>query len=214
MELLFNRPALAGLPTQYVGQVRLQGKQIAQLQRDSYRAFPTITVINTADVMNLVQGVVDRVAIVIRFIAAFSILAGAIILASTVAGTRQRRVRETAVLKTLGAKRLRLIGIFTVEFLVLGGVAGAMGGGLATIFSRLLMTRLLDTEFHFAWMPMLATTGMTALLAVASGWIASARHHCPTAARSTTRRVGAGARRARQPGAPRAPAARRRAKVP
>lgn len=173
MDILFNPVALEGLPVQYLGLVRLSGKQIVAFQRKVYQAYPTVTVINTADVMLLVQHVVDQVSLVVRFIAGFAILAGAVILASTVAGTRFRRVRETAVLKTLGAKRLTLAGIFSVEFLILGLVAGAMGSALATAFTRVLMTRLLDAEFHVEWMPVLLTTAMTALLAVAAGWLAS-----------------------------------------
>ncbi len=175
VDILFNRPALAGLPVQYVGLLRLPGKQIAALQKLAYQQFPTVTVINTADLMNLVQEVVDQIALVIRFIAGFSILAGAIILASTVAGTRFRRIRETAVLKTLGAKRLRLAGIFSVEFLILGLVSGALGSVLATLFSRLLLSRLLDAEFHVEWPPLAITTALAALLAVGAGWLASLR---------------------------------------
>jgi putative ABC transport system permease protein len=173
MDVLFNQVALEGLPVQYLGLVRLTGKQIAAFQRKVYQTYPTVTVINTADVMLLVQQVVDQVSLVVRFIAGFAILAGAVILASTVAGTRFRRVRETAVLKTLGAKRFTLAGIFSVEFLILGLVAGAMGSALATAFTRVLMTKLLDAEFHVEWAPVLLTTAMTALLAVAAGWIAS-----------------------------------------
>jgi putative ABC transport system permease protein len=175
MDVLFNPVALKGLPVQYLGLVRLSGKQIGEFQRKVYQAYPTVTVINTADVMLLVQQVVDQVSVVVRFIAGFAILAGAVILASTVAGTRFRRVRETAVLKTLGAKRLTLAGIFSVEFLILGLVAGAMGSALATVFTRVLMTRLLDAEFRVEWMPVLLTTAMTALLAVAAGWLASVK---------------------------------------
>ena len=173
MEVLFNPTALEGLPVQYLGLVRLTGKQIGMFQKKVYEAYPTVTVINTADVMILVQQVVDQVSLVVRFIAGFAILAGAIILASTVAGTRFRRVRETAVLKTLGAKRFTLAGIFSVEFLIVGLVAGGIGSALATAFTRVLMTRLLDAEFRVEWAPVLLTTGMTALLAVAAGWLAS-----------------------------------------
>jgi len=112
---------------------------------------------------------------VVRFISAFAILAGAIILASTVAGTRLRRTRESAVFKTLGARRGLLISIFSVEFAILGLVAGLMGAGLATTFSRLLLLRFLDAKWSFALVPNLTTIALTTLLAVAAGWIASIR---------------------------------------
>ena len=149
--------------------------RVAVLQREAFQRFPSVTVINVADVLNTVQEVVDQVALVVRFISAFAILAGAIILASTVAGTRLRRTREAAVLKTLGARRRRLVAIFSVEFAILGGVAGLMGGALATAFSRLLLTRLLDAKFQLELLPNLATVLLTMGLALATGWLASLR---------------------------------------
>ena len=174
-EFLFNRAALQGLPTQWLGTVRLPPASIAVFQSEAYRRFPSITVINVAEVINIVQEVVDQVSLVVRFISAFAILAGAIILASTVAGTRLRRTRESAVLKTLGARRRLLISIFSVEFAILGLVAGLMGAGLATTFSRLLLLRFLDARWSFEWGPNLATIALTTLLAVAAGWLASIR---------------------------------------
>jgi len=174
-DFIFDRAALAGFPAQWFGTVRMPPKSVPAFQREAFRRFPTVTVINVADVLEIAQGVVDQVALVVRFISLFAILAGAIILASTVAGTRLRRAREAAVLKTLGARRATLVAIFSVEFAILGGVAGLMGGGLATVFSRLLLTRLLDASFNFEFLPNLAAILLTMSLAVAAGWLASLR---------------------------------------
>jgi putative ABC transport system permease protein len=174
-DFFFNKAALAGLPAQWYGTLRLPPEKVAVFQRDSYKRFPTVTVINAADVVGIVQEVVDQVALVIRFISAFAILAGAIILASTVAGTRLRRTRESAVLKTIGARRATLVSIFSVEFAILGAVAGLMGGALATVFSRTLMTRFLDAKFNPELLPNLVTIVLTTALAVAAGWLASLR---------------------------------------
>lgn len=146
-----------------------------QFQREAYAKFPTVSVVNAADVLAIVQEVVDQVSMLVRFIAAFAIAAGVIILMATVAGTRFRRMREAAVLKTLGARRRQLLGIFSVEFLVLGLVAGLMGGLLATAFSRLLMTRLLDAEFRVEWLPNAVTVVLVGALSLIAGWLASAR---------------------------------------
>lgn len=174
-DFIFNRKALEGLPVQYLGTARIPPAGVARLQREVFARYPAITVVNVADVLVIVQDVVDQVSLVVRFISAFAILAGAIILASTVAGTRLRRMREAAVLKTIGARRRRLVGIFSVEFLVLGLVAGIMGSVLATGFTRLLLVRLLDAEFRFDAAPNLLTIVLTAALAVATGWLASLR---------------------------------------
>ena len=90
--------------------------------------------VNVADVMQIVEDVVQRIAMVIRFISGFTMLAGAVMVASSIAGTRFRRMREVVILKTLGATRRRIAWIFSVEFLALGAVAGLMGSLLASAF--------------------------------------------------------------------------------
>jgi putative ABC transport system permease protein len=174
-EFVFNRPALAGLPVVFYGGVRMQASQVGALQRAIFERFPTITVVNIADALAIAQQVIDQVALVIRFLSAFTILAGTIILAASVAGTRFRRVREVVILKTLGATRRRVRKIFSVEFLTLGAVAGLLGSLLAAGFSSLILKGLLDARFQFDPWATLAAIALTALLANASGWLVSVR---------------------------------------
>jgi putative ABC transport system permease protein len=173
MEFIFNAGTLDGLPIIYYGGVRVEPRAVAALQRATYERFPTVTVVNMADVLEIVQQVVDQIALVVRFISMFAILAGVVILASSVAGTRFRRIREVVILKTLGATRKRVAGIFSVEFLVLGAVAGLMGSVLATAFSALLLKRWLDADFRVDPVPNLICIALTALVANAAGWMAS-----------------------------------------
>jgi putative ABC transport system permease protein len=171
-EFLFNPGQLDEFPAIYYGSARVRPDAVAPLQRIMYQWFPTVTVINMADVMQTVEEVVDRISLVVRFISAFTILAGAVMLASSVAGTRFRRMREVVILKTLGATRRRIAGIFSVEFLVLGTVAGIMGSLLASGFAALILRRLLQIEFHFDAVSDLAAVLVAAALATAAGWVA------------------------------------------
>ncbi|HWZ32960.1 MAG TPA: FtsX-like permease family protein [Bryobacteraceae bacterium] len=172
---VFNPPALAGLPVAFDGGVRIKPPLVAKFQRAAFEKMPTVTVVNIADALEIVQQVIDQIALVIRFLSGFAILAGAIILAASVAGTRFRRVREVVILKTLGATRRQVGRIFSVEFLALGLVAGVMGGIMAAVFSSLLLKRLLNAHFQFEMKPILFAIVLTALLANASGWLASVR---------------------------------------
>jgi putative ABC transport system permease protein len=174
-DFVFNPVAMAGAPTQWVATGRWKAEQVPALQLALYRKYPTVTAVNAADILNIVQEVIDQVALLVRFISLFAIAAGAIILAATVAGTRLRRVRESAVLKTIGARRRHLTGIFSVEFSVVGAVAGLIGGALAIAFTRILLTRFLDSKFELNLLPALAAVALTSLLATATGWLASLR---------------------------------------
>jgi putative ABC transport system permease protein len=174
-EFIFNPGQLENLPAVYYGSARVRPADVAAMQREVYRKFPTVTVVNVADVMQIVEDVVQRIAAVIRFISGFTILAGAVMVASSVAGTRFRRMREVVTLKTLGATRRRIAWIFSVEFLALGAVAGVMGSLLASGFAGLVLKRLLQIDFHPAILTHAAAVGISALVAVAAGWAASFR---------------------------------------
>ncbi len=174
-EFIFNPGQLENLPAVYYGSARVRPADVAAMQREVYRKFPTVTVVNVADVMQIVEDVVQRIASVIRFISGFTILAGAVMVASSVAGTRFRRMREVVTLKTLGATRRRIAWIFSVEFLALGTVAGLMGSLLAAGFAALVLKRLLQIDFHPAPLTLGSAVVIAALVATAAGWAASFR---------------------------------------
>jgi len=161
------------LPAVYYGSLRVRPPDVAGLQRVLYQQFPTVTVVNVADVMQIVEDVVRRIATVIRFISGFTILAGAVMLASSIAGTRFRRMREVVILKTLGATRRRIAWIFSVEFLALGAVAGLMGSLLASGFAALILKQLLDVTFRFDPAANAAAIALSAAVAAGAGWLAS-----------------------------------------
>jgi putative ABC transport system permease protein len=175
VEFIFAPATLEGFPVIYYGGVRVAPAKVAELQRLSYSKFPTVTVINIADVLEIVQEVIDQISVVIRFISGFAILAGVVILASSVAGTRFRRIRETVILKTLGGTRPRIAGIFSVEFLVLGAVAGLMGSLLGLGFTRLIFSRFFEGEFEWNLPPAILAVVLTAVTANFAGWLASWR---------------------------------------
>jgi putative ABC transport system permease protein len=175
IEFFITPEALAGLPAIYYGGIRASAASVAAIQKVVYDKFPTITVVNMADVLDTIQSVVDQISLIVRFISGFSILAGAIILASSVAGTRFRRIREVVILKTLGATRRRIAQIFSIEFLVIGTVAGLMGGLLAGGFAWVVLNQLLDAKTRPDPLPMMISIAGTAMLAIATGWLASFR---------------------------------------
>jgi len=174
-EFTFTPSSLAALPAIWYAGIHVRPDRVPNLQRVLYDAYPTVTIVDMADALALLQGVIDQIAMVIRFLSGFTVLAGVIVLAASVAGTRVRRVREVAILKALGGTRRRIVTIFSVEFLVLGCVAGLIGGLLANGFANLLLRRLLDASGEWQPMPIAVGVVATALIATATGWLASFR---------------------------------------
>jgi putative ABC transport system permease protein len=157
----------------YYGALRVKPERIGALQARIFEQFPTVTVVNAADILDIIQGVMDRVSLAVRFVSAFAILGGLVVLASCVAGTRYRRMREVAILKTVGATRATLVRMFCMEFAVIGTAAGLIGGVLAAVASGILIGELLDTPYKFSWTPVFAAVVITATLTVITGWLAS-----------------------------------------
>jgi putative ABC transport system permease protein len=174
-EFFLPQAALARLPVVWYGGVHAEPDHVGELQRALYKAYPTVTVINVAQALETVRAVVIQITYVIQFLAAFSIFAGVIILASSIAGTRYRRIREVVVLKTLGATRRRIATVFSIEFAVLGLVAGIVGVLFANIIARVILTRAMMVTYHVQWGWAAAALVGTAGLTVATGWLASHR---------------------------------------
>jgi putative ABC transport system permease protein len=158
----------------WYGGAHVTPAQVPALERALFVKYPTVTVINLADVMVRIESVVDQITFVIRFLAGFSILAGLTILASSIASTRFRRMREAVVLKTLGATRMRIVRTFSVEFSVLGLLAGMVGVIFANLLTRILLHKM-EVAFRIEWPATAIALIGTAVLATATGWLASYR---------------------------------------
>ena len=173
-EFVLPPKSLAGLPTVWYGGIHAMPDRVDQLIRALYAGYPTVTVINVAAALETIRQVVLQITYIVQFLAAFSIFAGAVILASAIAGTRYRRVREVVVLKTLGGTRGRIIGIFSVEFAVLGLVAAVVGLLFANLVARLVLHKMeVVYVLHPLWN--VSALVLTAALTVVTGWVASYR---------------------------------------
>jgi putative ABC transport system permease protein len=174
-EFILPAPVLDGLPVVWYGGVHCTPGATSTLRRVLYEHFPTVTVIDVAATLETIRQVLLQITYVIQFLAAFSIFAGIVILASAIAGTRYRRIREVVVLKTLGATRPRIAAIFSIEFAVLGLIAGFVGLIFANLLAREMLTRVLHFDYTFQPRFNLATWFGVGLLTVGAGWLASHR---------------------------------------
>lgn len=163
---------LAGAPVVWYGAFHADPAKVGDVEKALFTAYPTVTVVNVADVLQMVRKVVDQIALIIRFLAGFAILAGGIILASSVIATRFQRVREMAILKSLGALRRQIVSMLSIEFLLLGGIAGAAGVLFSLALSGILLHKL-NVGFSPGWPMAIAAVIATAVLAAIVGWMAS-----------------------------------------
>jgi putative ABC transport system permease protein len=132
-----------------------------------------VSAIDLALVLQTVDGIFTKVAFVIQFMAMFTVVTGIIVLAGAVLTGRFQRVRESVLLRTLGATRRQLRAIELVEYAVLGALAALVGGGLATAANALLATFIFRLSAAVHWVPLLVGTVAAALVTVLTGLLTS-----------------------------------------
>jgi putative ABC transport system permease protein len=146
----------------------------ARLQRQLIERFPNVTVLDLSQVQQALEEIVGRVSVAIRFMALFSLITGAVVLTGALASSRTQRLRETVLLKTLGASRRQLMTIAFTEHLALGGLAALCGVALAVSSAWGLVRILFEQSFSVPWLPLLLLASLVVALTVAVGLLSSA----------------------------------------
>ena len=140
----------------------------AQLQRAVLERFPNVSAIDLSLILSTLNAVLDRVASAMRFIAWFTLLTGFAVLASAVVGSRGHRVRESILLRTLGAARGQIFNSIVAEYVFTGAIASIAGAILGILASWGLSYYFFGTAISIAPLPVLAiVVAVTAATVVA-----------------------------------------------
>jgi putative ABC transport system permease protein len=162
-ELLQTQPAT------FISSFFQQPQQASEVRR-ILRDYPSVTALDLDALLGEVRAIIGRGARAIEFIAALTLLAGGLVLAAGLQATRDLRLQEVAVLRTLGISRALLRRAVWAEFAVLGGLAGILGAGVATAISASLAKGV----FQLPWSPnvslWLIAVPLSVLALVSLGW--------------------------------------------
>jgi putative ABC transport system permease protein len=145
-------------------------KERRALLRELIAAFPNVTAIDIEATMNQVRGIVDRIVRAVQFLFAFALAAGACVLLAAIESTRAERVRETALLRTLGARRRTIALGLVTEYAALGLLAGLVAAAAAQITALILARQVFDLPYSFSPLLWIGGGFGGALLVVALGW--------------------------------------------
>src|SRR5690606_12619929 len=121
-------------------------KESAAIQSSVVKAFPGVTIIDLTLVFELLESIVSKIAFAIRFMAAFTVMTGLFILVATLISGRSARLREMALLRTLGASHQVVRNVLTWEYVFLGFFASVSGAILALIATVPLAIYLFEAE--------------------------------------------------------------------
>jgi putative ABC transport system permease protein len=168
--VLMPPAALKDMPAIYLTSFHLPAERAALL--DSLIArYPNLTAIDVTPILAQLERVLLQVIGAVQFLFAFTLAAGVLVLYTALAGSRDERVKEAALLRALGASRAQVVAVQRAEFVVVGALAGAMAAGGALAVAAVLASRVFD--FALAPDPWLVPAGIAAGVACAgaAGWL-------------------------------------------
>jgi putative ABC transport system permease protein len=146
-------------------------REAADVQSEIVRSFPNISIINLGTIVETLEEILGKISFVIQFMAFFSIATGILVLISSLIISKYQRMRESILLRTLGASSGIVRKINTLEYFFLGSLASLSGILLSFLATFLLGRFVFEMNFALAWKEglviYLAITGLTIIL----GWL-------------------------------------------
>jgi putative ABC transport system permease protein len=134
--VVFPTGVLEDAPQFYVLVTRTPSTEVsARLQRAVIRDFPNVSAIDLTLILGTVEAILSKVSLVLHWIAFFSVATGLTVLGGAVATTKSQRLKDSVLLRTLGASRSQILKITIAEYLFLGSFAALAGLLLAVIAS-------------------------------------------------------------------------------
>ena len=141
----------------------------ARLQGALVTKFPNVSVIDLRQMYTVVEDILNKVSWIINFMAFFSILTGIIVLIGSVRTSKYQRIKESVLLRTLGAKNKQILTITALEYLFLGILGSLLGILLALISSLLLAIFVFEEPFAPSLIPFLVFLPGISLLVLGIG---------------------------------------------
>ncbi|MGH8779106.1 ABC transporter permease [Paraburkholderia sp.] len=172
--VLMPPAALQDFPATFITSFHVGPPQQSTVDR-LVATWPNVTAIDMGPILAQVQRVLEQVIGAVQFLFAFTLAAGILVLYAALAGTRDERMRESALLRALGASHRQVRAVQVAEFIAVGALSGLMAAIGAQIIGWVLATRVF--EFHLSFNPWLLPAGVAAGIACAAlgGWM-SLRH--------------------------------------
>lgn len=152
--LVFPEGVLEAAPQFRVFTTKVSDEETsAGFQQQLVNRFPNISVLDLRQVLSVVQEILDKVTWLINFMAFFSIITGIIVLIGAVKTSKYQRLRESVLLRTIGARSKQILRITALEYLYLGVLGSLSGILLSLISSQLLGWLVFETPFVPSWIP-------------------------------------------------------------
>jgi putative ABC transport system permease protein len=162
---VFPEKTLQQAPQTVFTAVKVANDDVTGLQTKIAKEFPNVSAINVTQTLATFAGVLRKLSLIIRFFTLFSIVAGVLIIISSILATRYARIQEAVYYKILGAKSIFVLKVFSMENLFLGLISAGLALLLSQIGSWIICSFILDISYApFVGNSILLVVGTLALV--------------------------------------------------
>lgn len=144
---VFPENSLADAPQTIFTAVRIAKNRRSAVQTELVKKFPNVSVIDVTQTLEIFARVLKKLSLIVRFFTLFSIIAGILIIISSILATRFARIQEAVYYKVLGANGAFVLKVFMVESLLIGLVSAGLALILAQIGSWIICTAILRISY-------------------------------------------------------------------
>ncbi len=166
--LVYSPHAFDGAPRTHLATLSYPGgstpAQEAAVVRALADRFPMVSTVRVKEALDAIGAIISNLVLAVRGASAITLLAAALVLGGALAAGHRNRVYDAVVLKTLGATRLRLIGAYGLEYLLLGSATAVFGVLSGSLAGWLIVSELM--HLRFTWLPLPALAAALGALAV------------------------------------------------
>jgi putative ABC transport system permease protein len=167
---VFPKGVLEDAPQFHVLLTRVPSKKASALfQQAVVQQFPNVSIVDLGFVLSVLDDLLDKLGDIIRFMAAFSIITGIVVLIASVRISKYQRIQESVLLRTMGASRKQILAITAIEYFFLGALSAATGILIAFAGSLLLAKYSFEIPFNADLLPALVLFLAIAILTIAIG---------------------------------------------
>jgi putative ABC transport system permease protein len=163
-----NPGSLDGFPGTWVTSLFLPPEQ-RSLMMTLVKTFPNVTVIDVDAIITQVRTIMNQVIRTVEFVFGFTLLAGLVVLLAALQTTHDERIRESALLSSLGASRKQILASLTSEFLILGLTAGLLSAVVASGIEAIIADTVFRMEIVINPWVWLVAPSVCVILIVAGG---------------------------------------------
>ena len=147
--MTMNPSALAGAPHTHIATVYAPPEAEAAILRDVTKTWPNITAIRIREAVDRVAEALSAIATATAWAAGGTLLTGFMVLVGAAAAGERARIYESAILKTIGATRGRILGSFALRSALMGAAAGVVAVIAGGIAGWAVMTFVMESSYRF-----------------------------------------------------------------